>query len=93
MHKPTSVKNQQANAILECIHAVFTNMLCTAEIDMADLVKLSDINNFLSDTAWDIRSIYHTVLKASPGAELFGQDKPIGPTARKLVKGHLLYHL
>ena len=24
---------------------------------------------------------------------LFKLDKPIGPTARKLVKGHLLYHL
>jgi hypothetical protein len=73
---PTSVKNPQANAILECIHAVFTNMLCTAENDMANPVKPSDIDLFLSGAAWAwaICSTYHTVLKASPGAAIFGQD-------------------
>jgi hypothetical protein len=45
--KPTSVKNPQANAILECIHAVLGNMLRTSEPDMAKLVKASDINIFL----------------------------------------------
>jgi hypothetical protein len=34
-HKPTSIKNPQVNAILECIHAVFMNMLRTAKLDMA----------------------------------------------------------
>ncbi len=64
----------QANAILKCIHAVVMNMLRTAEMDMADSVKPSDINVFLSDAAWSIRSTYHTVLKASPGAAIFGRD-------------------
>ena len=50
------------------------NMLPAAEIDMADLVKPSDINVFLSDTAWAIRSTHHRVIKASPGAAIFGQD-------------------
>jgi hypothetical protein len=50
------------------------NMLRTAETDMADSVKPSDINIFLSDAAWAICSTYHTVLKASPGAAIFGQD-------------------
>jgi hypothetical protein len=72
--KPTSVKNPQANAILERIHAVVMTMLRTAEIDMADSVKPSDIDVFLSDAAWAIRSTYHTVLKASPGAAIFGRD-------------------
>jgi hypothetical protein len=72
--KPITVKNPQANAILEPIHAVFTNMLRTAELDMAKLMKASDINLFLSDAAWAIHSIYHTVLKASPGAAIFGRD-------------------
>jgi hypothetical protein len=43
--KPTSIKNLQANAILEHIHAVFTNMLRTAELDMAKAVNASDIDN------------------------------------------------
>jgi hypothetical protein len=50
------------------------NMLCTAEMDMANSVKTSDINVFLTDAAWAIRSTYHAVLKASPGAAIFGQD-------------------
>jgi hypothetical protein len=60
--------------MLERIHAIFTNMLHTAEINMANLVKPSDIDVFLSDKAWAICSTYHTVLKASPGAAIFGQD-------------------
>jgi hypothetical protein len=72
--KPTSVKNPQVNALLERIHAVVMNMLRTAEIDMADSVKPSDINISLSDAAWAIHSTYHMVLKASPGAAIFGQD-------------------
>jgi hypothetical protein len=70
----TSVENPQANAILERIHAVLGNMLCTSELDMAEMVKPSDIDVFLSDAAWAICSTYHTVLKASPGAAIFGQD-------------------
>ncbi len=73
-HKPTSVKNPQANAILEHIHGVLGNMLHTSELDMAELVKASDIDVFLSDAAWAVCSTYHTVLKASPGAAIFGQD-------------------
>jgi hypothetical protein len=75
-----------ANAILECIHAVFTNMLRTAELDMAELVNASDIDIFLSDAAWAICSTHHTVLKASPCAAIFGQDMlfDIPFTGRKL---------
>jgi hypothetical protein len=71
-HKPTSIKNPTANAILEGIHAVFTNMLCTAKLDMAKLVNASDINIFLSNVRWNIHSTHHTVLKASPVAAMFG---------------------
>jgi hypothetical protein len=72
--KPTSVKNPHANAILERVHQVITTMLCTAEQDMANIVEPSDIDVFLTDAAWTIRSTYHTVLKASPGAAIFGRD-------------------
>jgi hypothetical protein len=53
---------------------VFTNMLRTAKLDMAKAVKASDIDIFLSDAAWAICSTHYTVLKASPGAAIFGQD-------------------
>ncbi len=64
----------KANAILERIHAVLGNMLHTSELNMAEMVKASDIDIFLSDAAWAVCSTYHTVLEASPGAAIFGWD-------------------
>jgi hypothetical protein len=49
-------------------------MLHTSELNMAKMVKPSDIGIFLSDAAWAVHSTYHTVLKASPGLAIFGQD-------------------
>ena len=72
--KPTSVKNPQANAIPEQVHQVITTMLHTVELDMVNTVVPSDIDVFLTDAVWAICSTYHTVLKTSPGAAIFGQD-------------------
>ncbi len=47
-------------------------MLRTSKLDMAKMAKASDIDVFLSDVAWAVCSTYHTVLKASPGAAIFG---------------------
>jgi hypothetical protein len=47
-------------------------MLCTAELDMAETVTPNDVNVCLNNAAWAICSTYHTVLKASPGAAIFG---------------------
>jgi hypothetical protein len=41
---------------------------------MADSVAPDDIDAVLTNAAWAIRSTYHTVLKASPGAAIFGRD-------------------
>ena len=49
-------------------------MLCTAEIDMADPVSESDITDFLTNATWAVRFTYHTVLKASPRAAIFGRN-------------------
>jgi hypothetical protein len=49
-------------------------MLRRSELDMAKTVKPSDIDVFLSDAAWAVRSTCNTVLKASPGAAIFGRD-------------------
>jgi hypothetical protein len=46
----------------------------TSKLDMAKMVKASNIDVFLSDAAWATCSTYHTVLKASPGATIFGPD-------------------
>jgi hypothetical protein len=68
------IKNPQANAICECIHQVQGNMMHTSELDMADSVEPADIDTFIDNAAWAICSTYRTVLKASPGAAIFGQD-------------------
>ncbi len=73
-HKPTTVKNPRANGILECVHQVLGQMLRTAELDMADSVTPNDADVFLDNAAWAIRFTYHTILKASPGAAIFGCD-------------------
>ncbi len=68
------VKNPQANGILERVHQVLGRMPRTAELDMADSVTPNDVDVFLDNAAWAIRSTYHMVLKASPGAAIFGRD-------------------
>ncbi len=72
--KPTTIKNPQANGILVCLHQVLAQMLCTAELDMAETVTPDDVDVFLDNAAWAICSTYHTVLKASPGMAIFGCD-------------------
>jgi hypothetical protein len=56
------------------VHQVLGQMLCTAELDMANSVTLDDVDVFLDNLAWAICSTYHMVLKASPGAAIFGRD-------------------
>ena len=41
---------------------------------MADTVETADIDTFINNAEWASHSTYHTVLKASPGAAIFGQD-------------------
>ena len=72
--KPTSVKNQQVNAILEWVHQAIMAMLHTAKLDMVDTVSESHIADFLTNTAWAVCSTHHTVLNTSPGAAIFGRD-------------------
>jgi hypothetical protein len=72
--KPTTIKNPQVNAILERLHQVLAQMLCTSELDMAETITPDDVDVFLDNAAWAICTTYHTVLKASPGAAVFGRD-------------------
>jgi hypothetical protein len=65
------IKIPQANAICEHVHQVLGTMMLTSELDMADSVEPADIDTFIDNAAWAIRSTYHTVLKDSPGAAIF----------------------
>ena len=73
-HTPTTVKNPQANSIIERIHQVVMNMVRTTDIDMQDTCEPEMIDNILSNVGWAIRSTYHTMLGSTPGAAVFGRD-------------------
>ena len=68
-------KNPKANAILERVHQVIMGMCRTVEMDMANTISEEDVSNFLDDASWAVHTIHHTVLKALPGAAIFGRDK------------------
>jgi hypothetical protein len=74
MCKPSTVKNPRVNGILERVHQLPGQMLRTAELDMGNSVTPDDAKVFLDNLAWAIRFTYHTVLKASPDAAIFGQN-------------------
>ena len=72
--KPTTVKNPQANAILEHMHGVLADMMRTSDINMSQTVDPDDIDAFLTNAAWSICATHHTVLQSSPGAAIFERD-------------------
>ena len=41
---------------------------------MSPTITDAMITDFIVDAAWAIRSTYHTVLKSTPGAAIFGRD-------------------
>ena len=49
-------------------------MINKAKIDMASTITQSDIADFFTNAAWTFCSTYHTVLKTSTGAAVFGRD-------------------
>jgi hypothetical protein len=73
-HKPTTIKNPQANAILERIHQVVTNMMRTSSLDMQETCTPEMIDDFIANVGWAIRSTHHTVLGTTPGAAIFSRD-------------------
>jgi hypothetical protein len=64
--KPTTIKNPQAK--------VLGQMLRTSKLDIVETITPDDVDVFLDNAAWAICSTYHTVLKSSPGAAIFGRD-------------------
>ena len=78
--KPVSVKNPQANAILERIHQVFANLCRTYELEEREMDRSDPWSGIISAVAWAIRSTYHTTLKATPGQLVFGRDMVLNIT-------------
>ena len=72
--KPITVRNPQANAIVERIHQVIANMVRTFELETNYLDVEDPWKGVLSATAFAIWSTYHTMLKKTPGQLVIGRD-------------------
>lgn len=65
--KPITVRNPQANAIVERVHQVIGNIIRTFELETSYLDEENPWKGILSATAFAIRSTFHTTLQKTPG--------------------------
>jgi len=72
--KPITVKNPQANSIIERVHQTIGNMIRTFELEDIYLDEEDPWIGILSATAFAVRSTYHTTLQATPGQLVFNRD-------------------
>jgi RNase H-like domain found in reverse transcriptase/Reverse transcriptase (RNA-dependent DNA polymerase)/Integrase zinc binding domain/Retroviral aspartyl protease len=72
--KPTTVKNPQANAIVERAHQTIGNMLRTSNLMSQKLQSLPALQQLLHNVQWALNTTYHTTLKATPGQLVFHRD-------------------
>ena len=69
-----TVRNPQANAILERIHQVIGNLVRTFDLEERDMDADDPWSGILSAAAFAVRSTFHTTLQATPGQLVFGRD-------------------
>ena len=72
--KPITVRNPQANAIVERVHQVIANIIRTFELHDNYLDEDDPWKGILAATAFAVRSTYHTTLQKTPGQLVFGRD-------------------
>ena len=77
--KQTTIKNPQANSIVERIHLVIANSLRAMNLSSRQFDDTS-IDGILQSIAWGLRSAYHTSLQTTPGHLTFGRDMVIHAT-------------
>ena len=65
--KPITVRNPQANAIVERVHQVIGNIIRTFELETNYMDEDNPWKGILSATAFAVRSTFHTTLKNTPG--------------------------
>jgi hypothetical protein len=70
-----TVRNPQANAIIERIHQTIGNIIRTFEIHNSDDLDENDPwSGILSATMFAVRATFHTTLQATPAQLVFGRD-------------------
>ena len=72
--KPITVRNPQANAIVERVHQTIGNMIRTFELEENYLDEDDPWKGILCATAFAIRATLHTTLQKTPAQLVFGRD-------------------
>jgi len=72
--KPTTVRNPQANAILERVHQTVGNIIRTFQMKDREIDYDDPWSGVLAATMYAVRSTYHTTLQATPMQVVFGRD-------------------
>jgi hypothetical protein len=71
----TTVRNSQANAVLEQIHQTIANIIRTFEMQKDPYLDPEDPwGGILSATMFAVRATYHTTLQATPAQLVFRRD-------------------
>ena len=69
-----SVKNPQANNMVERVHQVILNMLLTKDLDNKVFGYIDPWGETIAYIAWEIRASYHPNILAMPGQSVFGRE-------------------
>ena len=72
--KPITVRNPQANAIVERVHQTIGNIIRTFELEDNYIDEDDPWKGILCATAFAIRATLHTTLQKTPAQLVFGRD-------------------
>ena len=75
--QPTTVKNPQANGVVERMHLTMGDMLRTMTVTVAkdDPIRTQDeIQTMLNAVAWGLRTTASTITQVTPGQTIYGRD-------------------
>ena len=70
--KPTTVKNPQANSVIERVHLTIGNRCRMEEFHFDDWEE--KVRSMFKSISWAVRSTIHSVAKFTPGQLAFGVD-------------------
>ena len=71
---PISIRNRQANAIVEWAHQTIGNIVHTFNVQQMDLDNENPWEGILPSTMFAIRSTVHTTTQHTPSQLVFGWD-------------------
>jgi hypothetical protein len=71
----TVYNNPQSNGIIERVHQMIADALCTLELEKRELDGKDPWTPFLQAACFTVRSTYHTTLRATPAQLVFRRAK------------------